>query len=148
MTLSSCTNIYTNIHSLSQFCTCHNLQFFLCLTTGVLQLWIILFWWFLHNILCLFVCLVLKIYAVCVGNYSFSKKFQEIPVRKIIFWCFKFQAFHGGWEHKIYLWICFSKRREKNLKNDVTLLSCRVKKYGNNCIKLGQCHLRMTKSSL
>ena len=125
MTLSSCTNIYTNIHSLSQFCTCHNLHFFLCLTTGVLQLWIILFWWFLHNILCLFVCLVLKIYAVCVGNYSFSKKFQEIPVRKIIFWCFK--LFMVGGSIKSICEFVFQKGGEKNLKNDVTLLSCRVK---------------------
>ena len=125
MTLSSCTNIYTNIHSLSQFCTCHNLQFFLCLTTGVvLQLWIILFWWFLHNILCLFVCLVLKIYAVCVGNYSFSKKIQEIPVRKII-WCFK--LFMVGGSIKSICEFVFQKGGGKNLKNDVTLLSCRVK---------------------
>ena len=128
MTLSSCTNIYTNIHSLSQFCTCHNLHFFLCLTTGVLQLWIILFLMISTYFMSLCMLSFENICGLCVGNYSFSKKlFQEIPVRKII-WCFKFQAFHGGWEHKIYLWICFSKRRKKKyLKNDVTLLSCRVK---------------------
>ena len=138
MTLSSCTK-YLHKYSFS-FTVLYmplNLHFFFVWQQEFYNYESFFFWWFLH-ILCLFVCLVLKIYAVCVGNYSFSKKlFQEIPVRKII-WCFK--LFMVGGSIKSILWICFSKRREKNLKNDVTLLSCRVKKYGNNCIKLGQCH--------
>ena len=125
MTLSSCTNIYTNIHSLSQFCTCHNLQFFLCLTTGVLQLWIILFLMISTYFMSLCMLSFENICGLCVGNYSFSKKlFQEIPVRKII-WCFK--LFMVGGSIKSICEFVFQKGGGKNLKNDVTLLSCRVK---------------------
>ena len=113
MTLSSCTNIYTNIHSLSQFCTCHNLHFFLCLTTGVLQLWIILFLMISTYFMSLCMLSFENICGLCVGNYSFSKKlFQEIPVRKII-WCFK--LFMVGGSIKSICEFVFQKGGKKNI---------------------------------
>ena len=119
MTLSSCTNIYTNIHSLSQFCTCHNLHFFLCLTTGVLQLWIILFLMISTYFMSLCMLSFENICGLCVGNYSFSKKIQEIPVRKIIFWCFKLFMV-GGSIKSIIVNLFFKKEGKKILK--MTLL--------------------------
>ena len=147
MTLSSCTNIYTNIHSLSQFCTCHNLHFFsLSDNRSFTIMNHSFFWWFLHILSCLFVCLVLKIYAVCVGNYSFSKKlFQEIPVRKII-WCFK--LFMVGGSIKSICEFVFQKGGKKNILKMTLLCLAAGSKIWQQLHKIRPMSLRMTKSSL
>ena len=144
MTLSSCTNIYTNIHSLSQFCTCHNLQFFLCLTTGVLQLWIILFLMISTYFMSLCMLSFENICGLCVGNYSFSKKFQEIPVRKII-WCFK--LFMVGGSIKSICEFVFQKGGEKILKMTLLCLAAGSKIW-QQLHKIRPMSLKMTKSSL